>query len=90
MRLWQILTISAPALALMGCDDYATTGLRADPLPPSVSQDCLAPGQLVGGVTVADDFVSMRRLGDALIECDEARAIAVSAYTKLKEAISAE
>lgn len=85
-----ILIMSVLALALTACSGSATTGVRADPLPPVVAAECAAPGVLVFGGTVADDFVSMRRLGDALIECEAARAVAVAAYGKLRDALASE
>lgn len=76
-----ILTIAVSVLALMGCDGSNAVGLRLDGLPQRVKAKCPHPSELLSrGGTVADDEISMGRLGAALIDCDRRRQIAVDAY----------
>lgn len=83
-----ILMGLALASALMGCAASNVDGVRADPLPASVTGLCPAPGDLLAkGGTVADDEISMGRIGDALIECERARALAVEAYERLRDIV---
>ena len=42
------------------------------------------------GGTVASDEISLGRIGDALITCDTARAVAVEAYQRAAAALAGE
>lgn len=42
---------------------------------------------MIQGETVADDYISIRTLGDELLTCEQKRAIAVEAYEGLRQAI---
>lgn len=88
MRLAAIPTTLGLVSALTGCAGWNGTGLRADPLPAAVTAHCPKPEALLSrGGTIADDFVSQRRLGDALIDCAAAKDAAVEAYERLRGAI---
>lgn len=86
-----ILTMIALVLALTGCAGLKAdgTGVRPDPLPASVAAPCPHPADLLSrGGTVADDEISLGRIGDALIECEGRRAVAVAAYEGLAGALA--
>ena len=83
----------APALALAGCGGSSGdgTGLRLDPLPAAVTAPCPHPSALLDrGGTVASDEISLGRIGDALIDCEGARAVAVEAYQGAAAALAGE
>lgn len=62
-----------------------------EPLPANVVQPCPHPSDLVSrGGTVADDEITIGRLGDALIDCGEAKDIAVDAYGGVQSILGAE
>ena len=77
-------------LTLAACSVSSAGGVRPDPLPANVAAPCLHPLDVIGGVrggTVGDDEVRMGRLGDALLQCGEEKAIAVTAYEDLRLAV---
>lgn len=48
-------------------------------MPAAARRACADPQDLLGdGPRLADDAVGITRIGDALIDCDRARALAVS------------
>lgn len=67
---------------MTGCSAWSGAGvLRLDPLPPAVAASCPHPSTLLSrGGTVANDEISLGRIGDALIQCGQEKAIAVKAY----------
>jgi len=80
-------------LALAGCGGSSGdgAGLRIDPLPAAVIAPCPHPSTLLDrGGTVASDEISLGRIGDALIACDGARAVAVEAYQGAAAALAVE
>ena len=90
MRLDKILTAVVPALALMGCGDLSGAGkLRLEPLPANLAADCPRPEALLSrGGTVADDELSIGRLGDALLICGAQKRAVVGAYDEVRSALS--
>lgn len=65
------------------------SGVRPDPLPASVQANCPHPSGLVSrGGTVADDKISLGRVGLALIDCDKRRDIAATAYENLRRIVA--
>jgi hypothetical protein len=90
MKLARILMQHAPALALTACFGSNVAGVRPDPLPANVAAPCPSPASLLSrGGMVADDEISMGRIGDALISCGREKAVAVTAYNDLAAAITA-
>lgn len=70
----------------MACNGYNVAGLRLQPLPDAIAEDCPQPWDviaLVKGTSVGSDEIRMGRLGDALIECGAEKQIAVGAYQEL-------
>jgi hypothetical protein len=93
MRRARILTAIALASVLTGCGASISdgAGLRADPLPAAVVTPCAHPSALLGrGGTVADDEISLGRIGDALILCEGRRGAAVRAYNGIAAAIASD
>lgn len=89
MKRAAILMMLALALGLMGCATSTPSGVRPDPLPASVAQKCAHPSALVSrGGTVADDKISMGRIGLALVSCGKRHELAVAAYEGLRVAVS--
>lgn len=81
-------------LALAGCasnnDGAAPPDLRVPPLDSRVIENCPHPADVPGwGPSVADQEVFIGNLGDALIICDRARGLAVTAYRALVDALVA-
>jgi hypothetical protein len=76
--------------ALTGCADWSGAGaLRLDPLPASVEEPCPHPSDLLSrGGTVADDEISLGRVGDALIQCGQEKAVAVEAYNGVRGSLA--
>jgi hypothetical protein len=63
--------------------------VRPDPLPATVSQKCAHPSPLVSrGGTVADDKISLARIGTALVACGKRHDAAVKAYEDLRVAVT--
>jgi len=87
-----LMMLIVPALALTACGgSNSSGGLRLDPLPPAVAAPCPHPAALLDrGGTVASDEISMGRIGDALIACEGARAVAVDAYQGARVALVGE
>ncbi|WP_406870587.1 hypothetical protein ABEB22_00290 [Thioclava sp. 'Guangxiensis'] len=55
-------------------------------LPAAARIPCASPASLLAtGGTLADDAVSITRLGDELIACDGRRRIAVEAFERMVE-----
>lgn len=71
-----ILILAASQL-LTACAGSGTAGPRINPLPPAALQPCAAPADLLGA---RDWEILAGRLGDALIECEGRRALAVRGY----------
>lgn len=70
---------------LAGCGPIAS-GIKLQVLDGPVAEPCPHPRDLVSrGGTVADDEISIRRLGVALIHCGQEKAIAVDAYNEVVE-----
>ncbi len=84
-----ILTMLAPASVLPGCAGWSGAGaLRIEPLSPQVEAPCPHPSALLSrGGTVADDEVSLGRVGDALIQCGQEKSVAVEAYNGVRAAL---
>lgn len=83
----QGLLISA-LLLLAGCVGSATDGVRVVDLPDNVTDPCPHPWDVISSVsgdTVGADEVRLGRLGDALIECGNEKAVAVEGYQQLTE-----
>lgn len=81
------------ALGLTACGGSNAAGVRLDPLPVNVAEDCPHPSDVVAtvrGHTVADDEVRMGRLGDELLECRAEKRVAVQAYNLTREVIGFE
>lgn len=75
---------------MAGCSGLNVVGVRAQPLPETVSQPCPHPSDVIAGVhgtTVGSDEIRMGRLGDALIECGQEKEIAVDAYQQVSNII---
>jgi len=69
------------SLALQACSGFSAAGVRADPLPDIVAARCPHPSS----VDPAGDWeIYAGRLGDALLECGETKAVAVQAYDDLR------
>lgn len=79
------LTLFVLALGLMGCGGFSVGGeYKTEPLPEQVLVPCPHPIELVSqGGTVADDEITMGRIGDALIECGQEKQIAIDGYNSL-------
>lgn len=61
-------------------------GLEIEPLPAEVAAPCPQPGEFLAGTgSVADDEITMGRIGDALIACGQQKAAAVAAYDGVRE-----
>lgn len=77
---------------LTGCADWNGDGrFQISELPEAVSEPCPHPLTLVSrGGTVADDEITVGRLGDALIECGREKEVAVSGFNKLKQVLTDE
>ena len=89
-RAMQLALIVPALLTLAACGGLNAVGVRSDPLPVNVAAPCPHPLDVIGGVrggTVGDDEVRMGRLGDALLQCGEEKAIAVTAYEDLRLAV---
>ena len=92
-RAMQLALIVPALLTLAACGGFSADGVRPDPLPANVAAPCPHPLEVIGGVrggTVGDDEVRMGRLGDALLQCGEEKAIAVTAYGDLRETLGGE
>lgn len=62
--------------------------MRPDALPASIAAPCPHPSDLLSrGGTVADDEISLGRLGSALIDCEGRRAAAVGAFNGVRGAL---
>lgn len=79
--------MSAAVLALQGCDVWRTSG--ASDLDPVLEAPCPHPAALVSrGGTVADDEISLGRVGTALIRCGAEKQAVVESYNQLKDAVN--
>lgn len=75
---------------MAGCSDLNVVGVRAQPLPESVSTPCPHPTDVIAsikGSSVSSDEIRMGHLGDALIDCGQQKQIAVNAYTEVANII---
>ena len=64
-------------LALTACGVSTPDGLTLTPLPDLATEPCAHPSEFLGA---GDWELITGRIGDALIQCDAARALAVGAY----------
>lgn len=88
MKYAKILISLALGLVLMGCSPLPIIGVKVDELPKTIRESCASPDDLlVRGETVADDFISVRKLGDELTDCERKREIAADAYEDLRQKI---
>jgi len=85
MRPAPILILAACPL-LTACFGSSVAGVRLEPLPAAAQQLCPAPAAVLG---TGDWEIMAGRLGDALIECEGRRALAVAAYEGAREALAA-
>ncbi|WP_066598913.1 hypothetical protein [Celeribacter halophilus] len=92
MLLYKTLTALALVSALTGCKGFGVDGLRLDPLPATVDAACPHPSMFLpsGPGTVASDEIMIGRIGDALIDCNARRSIAVEAYNGAREALGSD
>jgi predicted metal-binding membrane protein len=92
MKFVMIPTLLVLVSVLTGCVDWKGDGrFQISELPEAVSEPCPHPLTLVSrGGTVADDEVTVGRLGDALIECGREKEVAVSGFNKLKQVLTEE
>ena len=90
MKPSRILPALALASMLPACSGWSGAGgLRLDPLPAAVVAPCPHPATLLSrGGTVADDEVSLGRIGSALILCGEQKSLAVDAYNGARAALA--
>lgn len=90
MKPSRILPALALASALPACSAWSGGGVRLEPLPAAVVAPCPHPATLLSrGGTVADDEVSLGRIGSALIACGEEKQLAVDAYAGARAALRA-
>lgn len=76
------------SLLLVGCSDWNGVGVRIEPLPQNVKEECPHPYDVIStvkGTSVGSDEIRMGRLGDALIECSQEKEIAVESYDDLSD-----
>lgn len=79
MKRGMILPLALVVLTLTACGDFKTDGVRADALPKNVSDPCDRAQDVDPG---GNWEVYAGRLGSALNECGDEKAIAVEAYVK--------
>jgi len=66
----------------------ARFSMELEPLSPQVETPCPHPSALLSRRdTVADDEVSLGRIGDALIRCGQEKSVAVEAYNGVRAAL---
>jgi hypothetical protein len=69
------LALLCASLTLMSCGPLGSGGAALDPPPAAATQPCARPEALLGG---GDWRLIAGRLGDALIDCEGRRALAVA------------
>lgn len=74
----------AAVLLLRACNGSIDGGLRLDPLPAPASAPCATPTE---ALSARDWEIIAGRLGDALIDCEGRRALAVAHYNAVREAV---
>jgi hypothetical protein len=72
---------------LTACFGSGGGGLRIDPLPAEALRPCPAPSALLGA---GDWEIIAGRIGDALIDCEGRRALAVAGYDGLRRSAGAQ
>lgn len=90
MKLVMIPTLLALVSVLTGCVGWNGDGrFQVSNLPKAVTEPCPHPMTLVSrGGTVEDDEITVGRLGDALIECNQEKEVAVSGFNKMKQVLT--
>lgn len=77
------------ALTLPSCGPFGSGGgnrLALPPMPPAAAQPCARPDEALGA---GDWRLIAGRLGDALIDCEARRALAVTTHTETRRALGA-
>jgi len=79
-----LMLVASQALTACGASRGAGVGLDVPDLPPAARQACVDPVSVLGA---GDWEIIAGRLGDALIRCDNRRALAVQGFDGVRSAI---